>query len=154
MEKTMTYCTFQVAHLLFGVEVRHVQEVLRHQRTTTVPLAQNMVHGLMNLRGQIVTALDLRKHLSLFHARIDPDRLPMNIVLRTADGPISLLVDEIGDVIEVSSDEFETTPDTLPGVIRNAVQGVYKLNGRLMLVLNPDCLDARNDLSTGLHWAG
>ncbi|WP_437223600.1 chemotaxis protein CheW [Planctomicrobium sp. SH661] len=143
MHNTSAYCTFHVGHLLFGVEVRHVQEVLRHQRTTPVPLAQNMVHGLMNLRGQIVTALDLRKSLDLYAA--NHDRLPMNVVLRSSDGPVSLLVDEIGDVMEVESSQFESTPDTLPEHIRAAVQGVYKLSGRLMLVLNPDSLDARHE---------
>ncbi|WP_437205124.1 chemotaxis protein CheW [Planctomicrobium sp. SH664] len=152
MQNSSAYCTFQVAHLLFGVEVRHVQEVLRHQRTTTVPLAQQMLHGLMNLRGQIVTALDLRQCLELF----DPQqtRPPMNVVLRTADGPVSLLVDEIGDVLEVEQNQFEPTPDTLPQRIRQAVQGVYKLNGRLMLVLNTQSLEPRHESARPVGWAG
>lgn len=150
MQTALAFCTFQVGHLLFGVEVRHVQEVLRHQRTTAVPLAQRMVHGLMNLRGQIVTALDLRKRLDLHPAH--QDRLPMNVVLRSSDGPVSLLVDEIGDVIEVEANQFEATPDTLPEIIRQAVQGVYKLNGRLMLVLKPCTLESRNEPNRNVGW--
>lgn len=152
MQHSTAYCTFRVGHLLFGVEVRHVQEVLRHQRTSPVPLAPGMVHGLMNLRGQIVTALDLRKRLELQTGH--SDRLPMNVVLRSADGPVSLLVDEIGDVIEVEVRQYESTPDTLPDRIRTCVQGVYKLAGQLLLVLDTGSLDTRADPARGVGWAG
>jgi len=64
------------------------------------------------------------------------DKLPMNVVVRSDEGAVSLLVDQIGDVIEVSSEDFETPPETLRGLARSLVQGAYKLNGRLLLVLN------------------
>ncbi len=99
------YCTFRVSELLFGVAVRQVQEVLRSQRTTRVPLAPFSVHGLMNLRGQIVSAIDLRKQLGLESLSEDQSDA-MNVVIRTDDGPTSLMVDEIGDVIEVQSDRL------------------------------------------------
>src|SRR5206468_10604632 len=100
--------------LFFGVDVLTVQEVIRYQEMTRVPLAPPVVRGLINLRGQIVTAIDLRRQLEL---RERPaDQLPMNVVVRTDDGAVSLLVDEIGDVLEVSEKTFERPPETLQGM--------------------------------------
>jgi purine-binding chemotaxis protein CheW len=130
------FSTFFVDRLFFGVEVEKVQEVLRHQEMTRVPLAPPVVRGLINLRGQIVTALDLRHRLELTEA--PPDRLPMNVVIRTADGPVSLLVDDIGDVVEAGEDTFEHPPDTLNQSARALIRGVHKLNDRLMHVLDTE----------------
>jgi len=145
-------CTFRVDHLFFGIEVSHVQEVLRPQQMTLVPLAPTVVHGLMNLRGQIVTALDMRKQLEL--PPREGDRQPMNVLVRLGGGLVSLLVDEIGDVIEVSRDQFEPAPETLPDVIRTAVHGVYKLPDRLLLLLDTNTLTVRDGASTPVAWAG
>lgn len=134
MANTKQYCTFFLDGLFFGVEVMQVQEVIRYQETTRVPLASTVVRGLINLRGQIVTALDLRRRLSLKER--EKDRLPMNVVVRTEDGAVSLLVDEIGDVLEVKEDDFERPPETLKGVARDLVEGVYKLPDRLLLILD------------------
>ena len=128
------FCTFTVAGVFFGVEVLRVQEVLKYQEMTCVPLAAPAVRGLINLRGQIVTAIDLRRRLAMPDR--DPDRQPMNVVVRTDDGTVSLLVDEIGDVLEVPSDAFERPPDTIAGVALDLVRGVYKLTDRLLLVLD------------------
>ncbi|MFT5322297.1 MAG: purine-binding chemotaxis protein CheW [Planctomycetaceae bacterium] len=131
-----SYCTFRIDDLYFGVEVRQVQEVIRHQHTTRVPLAPTVVHGLMNLRGQIVTALMLRHRLGL--SASEDDSLPMNVVIRTADGPISLLVDEIGDVVQVDQDLFESPPETLQGEQRELIRGAFKLDDRLLLILDTE----------------
>jgi purine-binding chemotaxis protein CheW len=128
------FSTFVVDRLLFGVEVEKVQEVICYQEMTRVPLAPLVVKGLINLRGQIVTAIDLRRRLEL-HERASGD-LPMNVVVRHEDGAVSLLVDEIGDVLEVEEENFELPPETLDGKARELIRGVYKLNGRLMHVLN------------------
>jgi purine-binding chemotaxis protein CheW len=128
------YCTFYVHGLYFGVEVLNVQEVLRYQRMTRVPLAPPTVHGLLNLRGQIVTAIDLRSRLDL-PARIAGE-LPMNVVIRSDDGAVSLLVDEIGDVVDIQEEYFEQRPETLRGVSRELIKGVYKLRDCLLLVLD------------------
>jgi purine-binding chemotaxis protein CheW len=126
----------------FGIEVLEVQEVIRHQEMTRVPLAPAVVRGLINLRGQIVTAIDLRRRLGF------PDRLggelPVNVVVRTEDGAVSLLVDEIGDVLQVSEESFERPPETLKGPARELVRGAYKLADRLLLALDLDrILDTR-----------
>jgi purine-binding chemotaxis protein CheW len=136
MAGALQYCTFYVDRHYFGVDVRHVQEIIRHQEMTRVPLASSVVRGLINLRGQIVTAIDLRRRLEL------PDRpadqLPLNVVVQTDDGAVSLLVDEIGDVLEVSEKAFERPPETLQGTARELVRGAYKLKDRLLLILDTE----------------
>ena len=127
-------CTFYAGGLYFGLDVREVQEVLQYQDMVRVPLASEVVRGLINLRGQIVTAIDLRRRLDLPERDADVD--PMNVVVRSDDGAVSLLVDEIGDVLEVDERSFERAPETLRGRMRDLVEGVYKLDGRLLLVLD------------------
>lgn len=129
-------CTFKLGDLLFGIDVRCIQEVIRYQEMTRVPLAVPVIRGLINLRGQIVTAIDTRRRLGLTDR--EGSELPMNIVVRLAEGVVSLLVDEIGDVVEVSERDFETAPETLPTAVRDVVRGVYKTPGRLLLLLDHD----------------
>lgn len=128
------FCTFLLDGLLFGVEVAHVQEVLRYQEMTRVPLAPATVRGLLNLRGQIVTGIDLRRRLDL--PELPAGSRPMNIVLRGEDSPVSLLVDEIGEVIEVAADQSVRPPETLQGRARELIQAVYPLAEELLLVLD------------------
>ena len=94
------YCTFYLAGHYFGLDVLKVQEIIRYQEMTRVPLSPPVVRGLINLRGQIVTAIDLRSRPEL--ADRPADQLPVNVVVHTDDEAVSLLVDEIGDVLEVS----------------------------------------------------
>jgi purine-binding chemotaxis protein CheW len=136
MDRTRQFCTFFVDNLFLCLEVERVQEVLRPQEMTYVPLASKVISGLINLRGQIVTAVDLRRRLEL-PARPEGQR-PMNIVVRTDGGAVSLLVDEIGDVLEVNDAAFERPPETLHGVARELIRGIYKLKGQLLLVLDAD----------------
>ncbi len=136
MSESKRYCTFSLDGLFFGVEVLRVQEVLRSQQLTQVPLAPRTVAGLINLRGQIVTALDLRSRLEL------PERpegqAPMCVVIRSEDGAIALLVDEIGEVVDVEDEHFERPPETLQGTARSLIPGAYKLADRLLLVLDTE----------------
>jgi len=136
MSRQSQYCTFQLGPLFLGVEVSKVQEVIRFQQMTRVPLAPSVMRGLINLRGQIVTAIDLRRRFEM------PDRattqLPTNVVLRTDDGAVSLLVDDIGDVLAVAEDLFEPSPETLRGIARELVRGVYKLHSQLLLILDTE----------------
>jgi purine-binding chemotaxis protein CheW len=131
---SIQFATFTVDGVLFGVEVGGVQEVLRYHEMTRVPLAPSIVSGLINLRGQIVTAIDLRLRLGL-RAR-PPGALPMNVILRGDDGAVSLLVDDIGDVLTVSPELAEPLPETLQHLGRELIKGVFKLNGRLLLILD------------------
>lgn len=128
-------CTFLLDGVLFGIDVRFVQEVLRLQEMTPVPLSLPVVSGLINLRGHIVTALDLRVRLAL--APRAPHAEPVNVVVRHGDSTVSLLVDDIGDVVTVEQATFEPTPSTLDARIKAVVKGVYKLKGELLLLMDP-----------------
>jgi purine-binding chemotaxis protein CheW len=134
MARDGQFCTFFVRGLFLGLEVTCIQEVIRYQPLTVVPLAPPVIAGLMNLRGQIVTAIDLRHRLGL--APREANERPLNVVVRTPDGVVSLLVDEIGDVIEVDGDTFERPPETLTDDARELIRGAYKLKDRLLLVLD------------------
>jgi purine-binding chemotaxis protein CheW len=133
-EASRQLCTFRVDKIRLGIDVRQVQEVIRYQAMTRVPLASESICGLINLRGQIVTAIDLRERIDL--PCRDPDQQTMNVIVRTDDGVASLLVDEIGDVIDVDSADFEPPPSTLHGPARELVEGAFKLPTGLVLVLN------------------
>lgn len=135
-------CTFRVDDLFFGVDVQHIQEVIKYQELTPVPLANSTVRGLINLRGEIVTAIDLRRRLNL---EPNADIEPMNVVVCQDDEVVSFLVDEIGDVIEVYDRDFEKVPETINGKIKSLIDGVYKLEGRLLLVLDTDKVTALDE---------
>ena len=134
MSRETQFCTFYVRGMFLGLEVTCIQEVIRYQPLTVVPLTTPVIGGLMNLRGQIVTAIDLRHRLGL--PGRDVGERPLNVVVRTSDGAVSLLVDEIGDVIEVDPGSFERPPETLGADARELIRGAYKLKGRLLLVLD------------------
>ena len=128
------FATFSVADMFCGIDVAQVQEVLKYQEMTPVPLAPDVIQGLINLRGQIVTAVDLRRRFRLPERRAD--QKPMNMVLRCDGGAVSLLVDEIGDVIEVDSCEHEPPPSTMDPFHRDVIEAVFKLEGKLLLALD------------------
>jgi purine-binding chemotaxis protein CheW len=128
------YCTFTLDGHYFGVEVMAVQEIIRAQEITVVPGAPPVIAGLINLRGQIVTAIDLRLRLGL--APLSEDFIHTNVVIQTDDGPVALLVDEIGDVVVADEGVFERPPETLGASARDLIVGAYKLDGRLLLVLD------------------
>ena len=132
--QTIQYSTFYVGDLLFGIDVMQVQEVIRYQSMTSVPLAPSVVRGLINLRGQIVTAIDLRKRMNM--RPLGEEHLPLNIVVRTSEGVVSLLVDQIGDVLAVDESSREEPPRTLPEEQKNLIEAVYTLDRQLLLVLN------------------
>src|ERR1700760_753931 len=136
MSSAQQFCTFSVARQFFGVPVQQVQEVIRCQEMTRVPLVPRVIRGLINLRGQIVVAIDLRRRLNAPERA--EDQLPMNVVVRTPDGALSLLVDEIGDVLEVQEETFERPPETLQGAARELVLGVHKLPSGLLLILDTE----------------
>lgn len=136
MMNTEQFCTFSLKDQLFGVPVQRVQEVIRYQETTRVPLVPQVIRGLINLRGQIVMAVDLRRRLGI--EEHGPDIVPVNVVVRTTEGPVSLLVDCIGDVVEVEDTTFEEPPQTLSENMRQLITGVHKLESGLMHVLDTE----------------
>jgi purine-binding chemotaxis protein CheW len=134
MADALQYCTFYLDNLLFGIKIEDVQEVLPGQAMTAVPQAHPAVAGLINLRGQIVPAIDLRRRLQL--STPSPPTPSVSIVLWRTGSPVSLLADRIGDVIDVDRALFEVPPETVQGVTRELITGAYKLDDRLLLVLD------------------
>lgn len=133
-----SFCVFSAGNFFFGVDVDRVQEAILHdQAITPVPLAHESIEGLMNLRGRIVTVIDLRNRLGL-SARNEGAK-SMHVIIRSeGSGLISLLVDELEDAMDLDDAIFESPPETLTGKIRELVRGAYKLEGRLLFVLNVD----------------
>jgi purine-binding chemotaxis protein CheW len=135
---TPRLCIFTLGDVLYGLEVQRVQEVLRAREATRVPLARPNIRGLINLRGQIVMAVDLRRCLGLGP---DPTGRPsMNLVLRTDDGPVSLQMDRAEDVIDVDESTFEPPPANLTGPRRELIRGTYLHGSRLIHVLDADAV--------------
>lgn len=145
---TQQLCTFWVDGLYLGVPVAQVQEVLRRQPMTPVPRAPEAVLGLINLRGQIVTAVDLRRRLGLGdrdpeHEAVSP---PMNVIVRGGGEVISLVVDDIGDVVELPDATAAEPPANLPQRVREVVRHVLTSDPRtappgtppILLVLDAD----------------
>ncbi len=128
------YATFEVDDQLFGVPVAIVQEVLSFDEYTPVPLAPRAVGGLFNLRGQVIAAVDLRVQLG--GPQRDLSGPAMNVIVRQDDESVSLLVDRIGEVVQLDDEAFEPPPDTLHGPTRELINGAFKLDGRLMLALD------------------
>jgi purine-binding chemotaxis protein CheW len=111
----------------------NVQEITKLMAATKVPLAPSFVHGLINLRGQIATSICLRE---LFHLRnAEPGMEPMNVVCKGEGMLLSLLVDQIGDVVEVDSNDFEATPETINPNVGQFMEGIYKLPGHLLSII-------------------
>jgi purine-binding chemotaxis protein CheW len=130
----VSLCTFRLGDLQIGIDVMLVQEVIRRQEATRVPLVSEVIHGLINLRGEIVTTIDLRRRFGLSPHGVDVET--MNVVIRTAEGPVALVVDEIGDVIDADEALFELPPPTLTGAHREYITGVFKLDGALLLLID------------------
>jgi purine-binding chemotaxis protein CheW len=125
-----------VDDLLVGIPVEDVQEVTSGLELTPVPLAPPVIGGLLNLRGEIVTAIDLRRCLQLGARKADQP--PVSLILRADEGCISLLVDQVGDVLEIDEVDFEVPPRTFRGRLRELIPGTYKLTDRLLLVLDTE----------------
>ena len=140
---TTLYSTFSVSDRYVGIPVDRVQEVLLAQPITPVPLAHDHISGLLNLRGQIVTAIDLRARMGL-PAR-EADAPSANVVVTTDGGPLSLLVDRLGDVVAVDDASFEPPPNTLEAEMARSIKGAFKLDDALLLDLD---LDEALDITT------
>ncbi len=132
MSTEKQYCTFFVDRMLFGVEVLSVQEIMSEYKVGTVPLAPAIVAGLVNHRGQIVTAINMRRRLAVSDSTVESSRM---LVVRCKDETFGLLVDKIGDVLSVSSNDFETAPENVNESAKELVEGAYKLADHLLLPL-------------------
>jgi purine-binding chemotaxis protein CheW len=130
------YVTFTTAEQLFGLPIERVQDVFKPARITRVPLAGPDIAGVLNLRGRIVTAIELRSRLGL-GAR-DPGRLAMAIGIELRGESFGLLVDTVGEVLKLSDSEREPNPINLDRNLGRVSAGVYRLDGQLLVVLDID----------------
>ena len=126
--------TFHVGNLTFGIDILCVQEIVRYQPMTRVPLAQSIVRGLINLRGQIVMALDMRKGLGLEPSEREDQMI--NVMVYDEGETVSLLVDGIGDVLALDPDRFESTPATLRSGLKGLARSVCQTEDGLLLLLD------------------
>lgn len=138
MTECRQFCSFIVENLLLGADVRTVQEVIRGLKITKVPSAPRAVRGLANLRGQVIEVIDLRRCLGIADSALE--RAPFHMIFRTPDGPVSLLADQMGSVIEIGETSPSVSPETLKDRMREIVSLVYQLSDRLLPVLNIDRL--------------
>ena len=134
---TQLVTTFYVGNSYYGLEVMKVQEVTGTPTIVPVPLAPKFVQGLINLRGQLATALGLRE---LFQSTEAATPEQMSVVCRIDGNLVSLIVDAIGDVVEADTSVFEPAPNTMPSSVRRFVKGIYKMNGALLSVLDLEAI--------------
>lgn len=130
--------TFRLTDELFGVDALHVQEILTYQEISPVPLAPDYVKGLINLRGQIVTVLDLRQRLGF--EPLEDESTGMNLIVQSEEGPMSLLVDTIGNVLDIPAEQLVPPPGTVRGVAVQYIQAVCQLEDELLIVLDVDSI--------------
>jgi len=130
------YVTMFVAGQLFGVPVLDVHDVFVPTKLAHVPMAPSEVAGVLNLRGRIVTAIDLRQRLS-FEPR-QPNDPTMAVVIEHHGEPYSLLVDAVGEVLSLQEASYERNPANLDPKLRDISGGIYRLDGKLMVVLELD----------------
>lgn len=135
---TKEYVTFQIEGQLFGIHVMQVQDVLGPQELVRIPLAPREVAGALNLRGRIVTAIDVRMRLGL--KAYEGEKPPMSIVVEHDGELYSLLVDKVGEVLKMKEDNFEQNPATLDAVWREVSVGIYRLEEELLLIVDVDKL--------------
>jgi len=138
MSEQQQFCTFYLDEHYFGLPVEDVQEVLRARPITNVPLSNDCITGLINLRGQIITAIDLRPCLE-FDVR-EAGQPSMNVVVRDTEESVSLIVDRIGDVFEVDNHLSHAVPETIRGLSRELIDCTYLLEDRLLIILDTEKL--------------
>jgi len=133
---TAEFVTVMVDGQMFGIPVLSVQDVLGPQKITKIPLSPPEIAGVLNLRGRIVTAIDLRRRLRL-GSRPEGER-GMSVVVEHKGEPYSLIVDSVGEVMALPQSAFERNPPTLSARWREISGGIYRLDGNLLVVLEVD----------------
>ena len=139
MSMAQQFCTFYLNNTQFGIPIHQVQEIVRHQNPTRIPLAESDICGLVNLRGQIITVIDLKRRLGIHTPTTEQplDSVQYNVVICASDDVISLQIDQLDDILELSDDDFEPAPATLQATLRQFLLGAYKLANGFLLVLDP-----------------
>ena len=128
------YLTLSIADQMFGIPVLQVQDVMGEQKMTRVPLAPREIAGSLNLRGRIVTAINMRRRMGL--EDLPAGKKYMNIVVEYNGDLYSLMVDNVGEVVPLSGDDFESNPPTLDPLWRTLSLGIYRLDKKLLIILD------------------
>ena len=134
MDEQLQLCSFFLADMCYGLRLEHVLEVSRSPHIVPVPCSAPSIAGLMNLRGKIITAIDLRVRLGLAK-REDSEESMLVLCQDSSEELVGLQVDKIEDVVFVAQRNFETSPNTLPSATREIVPGAYKDESRLIMLL-------------------
>lgn len=132
--------TMRIAGQLLGIPIRDVREIMLEQKITPIPLVSEEITGALNLRGRIVTAIDIRRRLQL--PVRTPDMACMFVVVEFRDELYSLVVDSVGDVLTISTAQIQENPPNLEATWRNVSSGVYRLEQELLVMLAPKHLFA------------
>lgn len=136
VNKQQDYVSFIVGGQMFGIPVLKVQDILKPEKIATIPLAPAEVKGSINLRGRIVTVIDVRTRLGIKPRDDGKHDDNMAVTVESGQDLYTLLVDQIGDVVSLSSDLYENNPSTLDARWREFSNGVYRLKDRLLVVLD------------------
>lgn len=128
------FLTINVANQLFGIPVLQVQDVLREQPVTKIPLASSEVAGSLNLRGRIVTAIDVRRCLSMPDR--DENQHSMSVVIEQNEELFSLVIDTVGEVLSLKKTDFEKNPGTLDPAWRDISTGIFQLEENLLIIMD------------------
>ena len=144
IDQSKDFLTIIIAGQKFGIPILQVQDVLGEQSVTKIPLAPSEVAGSLNLRGRIVTAINVRSHLGIERCDTPAENLKnMSVVVEHNNELYSLIIDRVGDVLTLQSDNFESAPATLDATWRDISSGIYRLKDELLLILDvPKFLDA------------
>jgi purine-binding chemotaxis protein CheW len=138
------YVTVIIGEQLFGLPISRVQDVFVPDRLTRVPLAPPEVAGILNLRGRVVTAIDMRSRLDL--GKREPNHIVMAIGIEIRGESYGLLVDSVGEVMKLKSNDCEAKPINLEPQLARVAAGIYRLEGQLLIVLDVDrVLDLKNN---------
>lgn len=144
LEQAQDFLTVFIAGQMFGIPILQVQDVLGKQNVTKVPLAPPEVAGTLNLRGRVVTAIDVRKRLGL--TDIPDDSREMSVVVEHGSELYSLIIDRVGDVLTLQKDQLEKNPATLDPLWREVSSGIYRLENELLIIMDvPKVLDSVQD---------
>lgn len=135
---TKEFLTIEIEGQIFGIPILQVQDVLGELKVTKIPLAPPQVSGSLNLRGRIVTAIDVRKCLGLppMVAGEDGKEKKMSVVVHHDDELYSLIIDNVGDVLSLHEKDFKSNPATLDLIWKSISLGVYRLQGQILVVLD------------------
>lgn len=139
-QKTTMLATMYIGEQVFGLPILTVRDILIPEKIFTIPMAPQAIAGVINLRGRIVTVIDMHQRFAINPVHQRTSNKIFCVTVQSGNELYGLIFDRVGDVIEVTPDQFEPVPSTLNRQWRECCQGVYRLNGQLLLVLDVDIL--------------